>query len=87
MREIKYRKDSDTEVYKCVIYVSIGSYRPVAKVISAELGLIVFVFSPVLVLVCNGDQQQEAGASSSNKYERLKLCRSASNVPTSQSTK
>ena len=37
------------------------------------------------VLVCDGDQQQEAGPSLS-KYERLKLCRSASNVPTNRST-
>ena len=37
------------------------------------------------VLVCDGDQQQEAGQSFS-KYERLKLCRSASNVPTNRST-
>ena len=27
-REIKYRKDCDTEVYKCVINVSTGTYRP-----------------------------------------------------------
>ena len=33
-------------------------------------------------LVCDGDQQQEAGPSFS-KYGRIKLCRSASNVPTS----
>ena len=33
------------------------------------------------VLVCDSDQQQEAGPSFS-KYGRLKLCRSASNVPT-----
>ena len=32
-------------------------------------------------LVCDGDQQQEAGPSFS-KYGRLKLCRYASNVPT-----
>ena len=37
------------------------------------------------VLVCDGDQQQEAGLSFS-KYGRLKLCRSASNVPTNEST-
>ena len=37
------------------------------------------------VLVCDGDQQQEAGPSFS-KYGRLKLCRSASNVPTNRST-
>ena len=30
------------------------------------------------VVVCNGDQQQEAGPSFS-KYRRFKLCRSASN--------
>ena len=36
-------------------------------------------------LVCNGDQHQEEEPSFS-KYERLKLCRSASNVPTSRST-
>ena len=36
-------------------------------------------------LVCDGDQQQEAGPSFS-KYGRLKLCRSASNVPTNRST-
>ena len=35
-------------------------------------------------LVCDGDQQQEAGPSFS-KYGRLKLCRSASNVPTNSS--
>ena len=33
-------------------------------------------------LVCDGDQQQEAGPSFS-KYGRLKLCRSDNNVPTS----
>ena len=33
------------------------------------------------VLVCNGDQHQEAGPSFF-KYERLQLCRSTSNVPT-----
>ena len=37
------------------------------------------------VLVCDGDQQQEAGPSFS-KYRRLKLCRSAGNVPTDRST-
>ena len=36
------------------------------------------------VHVCDGDQQQEAGPSFS-KYGRLKLCRSASNVPTNRS--
>ena len=35
-------------------------------------------------LVCDGDQQQEAGPSFS-KHGRLKLCRSASNVPTNRS--
>ena len=35
--------------------------------------------------VCDGDQQQETGPSMS-KYGRLKLCRSASNVPTNRST-
>ena len=39
-----------------------------------------------LVLVCDGDQQQEAGPSFS-KYGRLKLCRSASNVLTNRSPK
>ena len=39
VRKIKSKKDSDTEGYKCVVYVSTGSYRPVAKVIGAELGL------------------------------------------------
>ena len=33
------------------------------------------------VLVCDGDQQQKALPSFS-KYERIKFCRSASNVPT-----
>ena len=37
------------------------------------------------VLVCDDDQQQEAGSSFS-KYEKLKLCRSARNVPTNRST-
>ena len=37
------------------------------------------------VLLCDGDQQQEADTSFS-KYERLKLCRSDSNVPTMRST-
>ena len=37
------------------------------------------------VLVYDGDQQQEAGPSFS-RYGRLKLCRSASNVPTSRYT-
>ena len=37
------------------------------------------------VLVCDGDQQQEAGPSFS-KYWRFKLCRSASNVPITTST-
>ena len=32
-------------------------------------------------LVCDGDQQQEAGPYFT-KYEMLKLCRSDSNVPT-----
>ena len=36
------------------------------------------------VLVCDGDQQQEAGLSFS-KYGRLKLSRLASNVPTNRS--
>ena len=36
-------------------------------------------------LVCDGDQQQEAVPSLS-KYGRLKLCRSAFNVPTNIST-
>ena len=36
-------------------------------------------------LVCDGDQQQEAGPSFS-KYGRPKLCRSVSNVPTNRST-
>ena len=35
--------------------------------------------------VCDDDQQQEAEPSFS-KYGRLKLCRSASNVPTNKST-
>ena len=35
--------------------------------------------------ICDGDQQQEAGQSFS-KYGRLKLCKSASNVPTHRST-
>ena len=37
------------------------------------------------VLVCDGEQQQEAGRSFSI-YERLKLCRFASNVPTNRCT-
>ena len=37
------------------------------------------------VLVCDGDQQQEA-VPFFFKYVRLTLCRSASNVPTSRST-
>ena len=37
------------------------------------------------VLVCDGDQQQEAGPYVS-KYGRLKLCISASKVPTNRST-
>ena len=37
------------------------------------------------VLECDGDQQQEA-APSFSKYGMLKLCRSASSVPTSRST-
>ena len=41
--------------------------------------------SHVDVLVCDGDQKQEAGPSFS-KYWRLKLCRSDSNVPISRST-
>ena len=41
VREIKYRKDCDTEVYKSVIYVSTGTYRPVVKIIGAELGLLI----------------------------------------------
>ena len=36
------------------------------------------------VLVCDGDQQQEAGSSFS-EYGRLKLCRSACNVLTNRS--
>ena len=36
-------------------------------------------------LVCDGDQQQEEGSSFS-KYGGLRLCRSASNVPTNRST-
>ena len=36
-------------------------------------------------LVCDGDQQQEAGPSKKN-YGRFKLCISASNVPTNRST-
>ena len=36
-------------------------------------------------LVYDGDQQQEAGPSFS-KYRRLKLCGSASNVPSNRST-
>ena len=36
-------------------------------------------------LVCDGDQQQES-VPSFFKYGRLKLCRSASNVPTNEST-
>ena len=39
----------------------------------------------VHVLVCDGDQQQEAGLPFS-KYGRLKLCRSASDVLTNRST-
>ena len=39
----------------------------------------------VYVPVCDGDQQQVAGSSFS-KYGRLRLCRSASNVPISRST-
>ena len=41
MHEIKYRKDSDVEVYTCVIYVSTGTYRREAKIICAELGLLI----------------------------------------------
>ena len=37
------------------------------------------------VSVCDGDQQQEAVPYFS-KYGRLKLCRSASNVPTNRYT-
>ena len=37
------------------------------------------------VLVCDGDQQQDAGPCFS-KYGRPKLCRSANNVPTNRST-
>ena len=40
--------------------------------------------SPADVHECDGDQQQEAGPSFF-KYGRLKLCGSASNVPTSRS--
>ena len=42
--EIKYRKDSDAEVYKCVICVSTGTYRPEAKIICVELGLLIKAF-------------------------------------------
>ena len=41
--------------------------------------------SHAVALVCDGDQQQEAGPSFS-KYGRLKLCRSASDVPTNRFT-
>ena len=37
VREIKYRKDSDADVYKCLIYVSTGTYRPKANIIWAKL--------------------------------------------------
>ena len=41
-------------------------------------------------LVCDGDQQQitpqQVAGPSFSKYGRLKLCRSASNVPTTRST-
>ena len=37
-----------------------------------------------VLLVCDGDQEQEAGPSIS-KYGRLKLCRSASNILTNRS--
>ena len=43
VRKIKYRKDSDAEVYKCVIYVSTGSYRPESKITCAEHGLLIKV--------------------------------------------
>ena len=44
VREIKYRKDSDAEVYKCVIIVSTGTSRPEAIIICAELGLLIKAF-------------------------------------------
>ena len=40
--------------------------------------------SHVEILLCDGDQQQEAGPSFSN-FGRLKLYRSASKAPTSRS--
>ena len=41
--------------------------------------------SPTDVLVCDGDQQQDARPSFS-KYGRLQLCRSACNEPANRST-
>ena len=44
VHEIKYRKDSDAEVYTCVIYVSTGTYGHEAKIICAEHGLLIKTF-------------------------------------------
>ena len=44
VRKIKYRRDSNAEVYKCVIYLSTATYRPEAKLICAELGLLIKTF-------------------------------------------
>ena len=40
----KSNVDSDAEVYKCVIYVSTGTYRPEENIICAELGLLIKTF-------------------------------------------
>ena len=40
VRKIKYRKDSDAEVYTRVLYVSTGTYRTEPKIIHVELGLL-----------------------------------------------
>ena len=42
--EIKYWRDSDAEVYRCVIYLSTGTYRPEAKLIYADLELLIKAF-------------------------------------------
>ena len=43
MSEIKYRKDSDAEIYKCVITFQLESTQLEAKIIYAELGLLIKV--------------------------------------------
>ena len=52
--------------------------------LTATLYLMGSINSHLDILVCDGDQQQATGPSFS-KYGGLKLCRSASNVPTSRS--